>query len=156
MGVKNALAFDAERLTCAVTASLLTDVTKGVIIHGFEFTEALEHKLKESSALGQHTNVFHFTSDGVTKYLWCQKDYQPWGHRLELQCSKCGVLQPWKVAYTDAGYGVECKNDDCGKGDGSHGTERNSFNIPRPAESGSERRYIMVKTDSRWLKVTIN
>ena len=67
---------------------LLSKVTQSVVIHTFNFTEALEQMLKENFKLGKSTNVLHFTftPDCVTKYMWAHKEYQPWGHKLPLQC----------------------------------------------------------------------
>jgi hypothetical protein len=132
-----------------MAANLLMEVTKSVIIHGFEFAESLEHVLKESSALGRHTNILHFTPFRVTKYLWAHKEYQPWGFKLPLQCEQCGILQPWKTCHLTRSYDIECKNDRCGR---STGSGRIKFTIDKPAIKGE----IKVEKDSRWLKLAVN
>jgi hypothetical protein len=52
--MENALAFDAEDLSTVNTSILLANLTKSVIIKRFEFTNALEYGLKESSTLCKH------------------------------------------------------------------------------------------------------
>jgi hypothetical protein len=132
------LAFDVECLSTINTADLLSKVTQSVVIHGFNFTKALKHALKESIRLGRHTNILHFTPDCITKYSWAHKDYQPWGYRLPLQCPQCGILQPWVSAYLKdsdgktTGYGIECKNVDCSR---LQRGERWSFEVWCPKKS---------------------
>lgn len=109
-------------------------LTKEVVIHGFQFSTALRHLLGQSMTLGKHTNVLHFSPETVTKYLWTQKSYQPWGKRLALQCPRCGILNPWLTVFVQdgarKGYRVECANTRCGGDSG-----RYSFNIWRPANA---------------------
>ena len=62
----NTLAFDAKWLSTINAMHLLSSITQLVVIHGFNFTEALEHTLKESFRLGRHTNVLHFAPNCVT------------------------------------------------------------------------------------------
>lgn len=147
----NALAFDASNLSTVNTVELLTKVTKSVVIHGFSFTEALEHALKHSFMLGKHSNVFHFTPEHVTQYLWAHKDYQPWGTLLPLQCPQCGILNGWTVTFLrhNHGYGIECSNGSCGKVNGKKLTERISFEAPRPDFSD----LINVGKDAAWMKM---
>ena len=69
-GMQNALAFDADDLSTVNTAFLLANLTKSVIVEGFEFTTALEHCLKENSTLRKHSAVIHLAPDKVTRYVW--------------------------------------------------------------------------------------
>ncbi|KIM58291.1 hypothetical protein SCLCIDRAFT_10278 [Scleroderma citrinum Foug A] len=83
-------------------------VTKSIVIHGFKFTSALEHVLKESMALGMHTGIMHFLL--VAKYVWTHQDYQPWGQPLPMQCPQCGAVKKWKlVQHWDGSYSFECR-----------------------------------------------
>ena len=150
LGIENALAFDVERLSTLNTVDLLPKITQSVVIHGFNFTEALEKALKENFKLGRHTNVFHFTPDCVTKYLWAHKDYQPWGHKLPLQCSQCGIFKPWVSCFLkdSQGYGLECRNVECGR---LKGKERESFQAPKP-----DAPFLTMGKNAGWLKLTIN
>jgi hypothetical protein len=148
LGVGNALAFDAENLSPVQTANLLSNVTKSVIIHGFEFRKALEESLKEDSKLGRHTNVFHYAPDRLTNYVWAHKVYQPWGFRLSLQCAQCGILHPWIQTTMDEGYGVICKNEYCGR---KARGQRLSFTIRK-----SRAESLSVNKDGRWLKEILN
>jgi len=67
------------------------------VIHGFDFTHALEHVLKESMHLGMHTGIVHFSLGDqgdanileVIKYVWAHCDYQPWGVELPMHCPQC-------------------------------------------------------------------
>jgi hypothetical protein len=151
LGVENALAFDAEDLSTLNTVDLLSKVTQSVVIQGFNFAEALEHTLKESFKLGRHTNVFHFSSDHVTQYLWAHKDYQPWGKKLPLQCPQYGILQPWRQVHlkNTGGYGMECKNMDCGK---LNRRECYSFQVLKPEGSS----FFNVGKNGGWLKLTVD
>lgn len=131
MGIRNALAFNVEglmTLTALNTVNLLTNVTKSVVIHGFDFTEALEHALKQSHTLGKHTGIVHLTPYHVMQYVWAHKDYQHWGAKIALQCPQCGIVNPWtKVYMVEQTYGVECKNVDCGRMGGGPVREPYSF-----------------------------
>jgi hypothetical protein len=130
------------------TANLLSGLTRSVVTHGFGFVESLEEQLRHCFKLGRHTNVVHFTSEHVTKYLWAHKDYQPWGFKLYLQCPQCGILKPWESAvHVPNGYRYVCKNRECGH---AMGTQPYNFKVDRPEETGS---HIVVTGDSRWLKV---
>jgi len=135
------------------TVDLLTKVTKSVVIHGFDFTEALEHTLKQCSMLGKHSGIIHFTPHCITRYIWAHKDYQPWGQRLPLQCSQCGILNPWTIAYLKEQqcYGVECKNLSCGVIGGRTLYECHSFTVAHP--DGST--LLSVGKDYGWLKATV-
>jgi hypothetical protein len=148
--VGNTLAFDAKNLSTVNLVDLLSKVTQSVVIHGFDFTHALEHALKESFKLGRHTNVYHFSSSSVVKYVWAHKEYQPWGHKLLPQCPQCGVLNPWACVYSEVtkGYVVECKYPFCGR---NVGKERQSYHIKRPDVP-----VISVTRDGLWLKETVN
>ena len=104
-------------------AEALMRVTKSVVIHGFEFTQALEHVLKESAHLGMHTGIVHFSlADpkdtnmlNVVKYVWAHRDYQPWGVKLPMQCPQCGTVQKWaSVQIQGNGYRYECVYEECG------------------------------------------
>lgn len=131
-------------------------LTKSVVIHGFQFRDALKHSIKLCPLLGKHTGVVHITRPVVEKYMWGHKVIQPWGERLPLQCPKCGVLDPWqKPVFNKSNvnsplpsYGVECKNPDCGKL--ANTVERYSFLITRPAEC-----ELLGSGDSMWLRVTL-
>lgn len=144
----NTLAFDAEHLTTINTVDLLSKITQSVVIHGFNFTEALQHTLRETFRLGRHTNVLHITPESVTRYLWAHKEYQPWGHKLPLQCPQCGILQPWRIAYlpNNGGYGVACKNVDCGK---LNRRERFTVQVLRPEGSV----FYNLGNNGGWLKL---
>jgi len=135
------------------TVDLLTKVTKSVVIHGFNFTEALEHTLKQCPALGKHSGLIHLTPGCVTRYIWAHREYQPWGTRLPLQCPQCGVLNSWSLAYLKSGgYKVECKNEDCGKIGGKRERERHSLQVLRPEGSI----LLNVGKEGGWLKTLAN
>lgn len=159
LGVANTLAFNAEYLSTVNTVDLLTKVTKSVVIHGFGFTEALEHSLKQCSTLGRHTGIIHFAHHTITKYLWAHRDYQPWGQTLPLQCPQCGVLDPWVSVFVKhtQGYRLECNNKDCGKVDGRMLKEPYAFQVMCPADA------IILRVGrehggcaSGWMKLTIS
>ena len=151
LGIGNALAFDAEGLSPVLALDLLTNVTKSVVIHGFGFTEALEHTLKQCLTLGKHTSIVHFKPHCVMQYVWAHKDYQPWGHTLPLQCPQCGILNPWTLVYMAGGYDVKCKNEACrDMSSGIHGG-RYSFRVDRPEDSV----LVQAGKDSGWLRVAM-
>ena len=62
------------------------------MIHGFDFTHSLEHVLRESTYLGMHTGIVHFSLGDqedaniskVVKYVWVHRNYQPWGVELPM------------------------------------------------------------------------
>ena len=113
--MQNALAFNAEDLSTVNTALLLANLTKSLVVEGFEFTTALEHGLKENSMLRKHSGVIHLAPNNITRYVWAHKEYQPWGEKIPAQCPQCGLLNPWEIASLGKGdYGIECKNKDCG------------------------------------------
>ena len=143
----NALAFDVERLFTIQVRDLLGKLTLSIINQGFEFTEALEETLRESPKLGKHTNVLHFTSHDVAKYLWCHSEYQPWGHALSLQCSQCGATRSWVPVFSNVnrGYSVSCVAKDCGR---QQRAERNGFDVKRP-----DGKFITVTKKSGWMKI---
>ncbi|KAG8215296.1 hypothetical protein J3R82DRAFT_8885 [Butyriboletus roseoflavus] len=118
LGVGDALTFDVKYLSTMNTMDLLMKVTKSVIIHSFEFSQALEHFLKQCMTLGRHTSIIHFVKH-IIKYSWAHWDYQLWGQTLPLQCPQCGILDPWASVLVKQiqGYRLECKNQDCGKAD---------------------------------------
>jgi hypothetical protein len=151
LGVSNALAFDAENLLGVNLVDLLFKVTQRVIVRGFEFKQALEFTLKCTDDLGMHSNILHLSSAGVCKYIWAQKDSQPWGQRLSLQCPGCGVFNSWVMVYLSAtkAYSVQCKNAACGK---ARKGERWSFQIEPPPQP---RKNISVDTNSQWIKITL-
>lgn len=111
-------------------------VTKSVIIHSFEFSQALEHSLKQCITLERHISIIHFV-EHIIKYFWTHWDYQPWGQILPLQCPQCGILDPWALVFVKQiqGYRLECKNQDCGKADGKTLKEPYSFQVVRPLDS---------------------
>jgi len=131
LGIGNALAFTAERLSTVNTADLLTKVTKSVVINGFDFSESLKFGLENSGILGRHTNVVHFTPQEVTRYIWAHKKYQPWGKPAPVQCPQCGILQAWNSVYMSSpkGYRLECRNPKCGR---AAGRERMAFQVLFP------------------------
>ena len=156
--VGNALAFDAHHLSAVTTTDVLMKVTHSVIIHGFEFADALDFCIKECTTLGRHTAVLHF-ADKITKYSWAHHDYQPWGHALPLQCPQCGILKPWVQVYVPQvpAYRMECRNESCGIRDGKRKGEKFSLQISRPSNS------VMLSVGkqhggsaSGWLKVVIS
>ena len=59
LGVGDALAFDVKYLSTVNTVDLLMKVTKSVVIYRFEFSQALEHSLKQCTTLGRHTYLHH-------------------------------------------------------------------------------------------------
>ena len=157
LGVANALAFDTLGLSPVDTVDVLTKVTKATIIHGYTFTKALEHSLKQCVSLGRQTNVLHFHSEGVTYYIWAHRDYQLWGKKLPLQCPQCGILNPWMTTTVRGidGYQLACINNWCGRLEEGIIKERYGFQVLRPVggnlipagrESGG--------SASGWLKLT--
>jgi hypothetical protein len=151
LGVSNALAFDAENLLGVNLVDVLFKITQRVVVLGFEFKQALESTLKSADDLGMHTNVIHLSSAGTCKYLWAQKDSQPWGQRLPLQCPGCGVFKSWAMVYSSdtKSYSVQCKNAACGK---AKRRERWSFRIEPPP---APRHNIPVDANSQWIKITL-
>ncbi|KAG6377670.1 hypothetical protein JVT61DRAFT_14436 [Boletus reticuloceps] len=146
LGVNHALAFDALHLSPVKTIDLLMQVTKSVVLHDFKFTEALEHALRNASALGKHSAIIHIASK-VTKYVWSHKDYQPWGTMLPLQCPQCGVLSSWCSVYMPGGLGgyrFQCKGKTCGWVQDKKAIEPHQIEVPRPPEA--------VLLDDGWLK----
>jgi hypothetical protein len=151
--IQDALAFDAKHLAAVRTAELLTNLTESVIIEGYNFTEALEHNIKECLSLGKHTNVIHLTLTSITRYLWAHKEYQPWGQRLSLQCPQCGILNPWETTFSQRipGYSVGCKNDSCGKEYGTMRVEPHSFIVPKPTDCALLKQY----EGAGWMKAPL-
>lgn len=140
LGVANAIAFDAERLSTVNTVDLLPKVIKSTIIHGFPFDKALEDGLRQCPSLGKHTNVVHFTPHSVIKYLWAHKKYQPYGRQIPIQCPQCGILDPWSPAHLNfpdgrSGYQLECKNAGCGMYNGRKINDRHSITVAQPPKS---------------------
>jgi len=123
-------------------AELLMRITKLIVIHGFIFTVALEHVLKESTTLGMHTGIVHFflgnSGDGksvfqVTKYVWMHQDCQPWGQPLPIQCPECGAHQKWlSVQHRDGSYSFECGYRRCGYDGDNHKKPTHSWRVKRP------------------------
>ena len=150
----NALAFDAKNLSTINTIEFVIKLCKQIIIFGVEFSDALKQSLKDCATMGKHTNVVHFGAGFVRKYLWAQKDHQPWGTKLALQCQQCGGLKPWIVAYFQPNkvYMVKCGNTQCGKVDG-RGREAVEFSVPFPAGASSS--WIKVEEGACWLEVLI-
>lgn len=116
-------------------------VTKSVVIHGFDFTHALEHVLKESAHLGMHTGVVHFSLGDqgdanvleVVKYVWAHRDYQPWGVELPMQCPQCGAVQKWASVQTrDGGYMYECVYPRCGYDGNARRAWPHTMTVERP------------------------
>jgi hypothetical protein len=136
----------------------LTKVTKSVVIHGFDFVEALEHTLKQCSVMGKHTGVVHITPNSATKYAWAHKVHQPWGITSPLQCPTCGILNPWTTVYADASdelkpYILECSNKKCGQKDGTRVEEQFSFRVGLPEGST---RLGKPREEGVWTKVPLN
>jgi hypothetical protein len=154
-GVADAIAFDAVNLSTTNTWDILTKINKSVIIHGFEFEKALEHALQLCPTFGKHSGVIHFTPQSVTAYKWAHKVYQPWGTKLPLQCPQCGVLNSWSsVSLQNAGYvgyGIECKNDCCGKTGSGNPKEPHSFTVRQPVNST----MLSMNKGAGWLKIVI-
>jgi hypothetical protein len=151
--VGNAIAFDANRLSTLNASDFLMKVTKSVVIHGFNFAQALEHALKECAVLGKHTNILHITPSRITRYVWGHKAYQPWGTRLSTQCSQCGTLDPWNIVAIKEnhreGYSIQCKNTECGKVQGRRSSPAYSFKVMRPENTD----LIRVGPGCAWLKM---
>jgi hypothetical protein len=117
LGVENALAFDAENFSPILAADFLANLTKSITIYNHSFHDALVSQLQKTLTLGKHTNIIHITKDSTAHYKWAHQEYQPWGHRLPLQCPQCGILRPWVVVSTPGdGYLVECRNANCASG----------------------------------------
>ena len=121
--ISNALAFDAPHLQTVIIMEALVRVTTLVVIHGFDFTHSLGHVLRESTYLGMHTGIVHFSLGDqenvniskVIKYVWAHCNYQPWGMELPMQCPQCGTVQKWASVQTeDGGYMYECVYWRCG------------------------------------------
>jgi hypothetical protein len=149
--VENALAFDAEDLLTVNTSILLANLTKSVVIEGLEFTNALEHGLKESSTLRKHSGVIHLASNRATRYVWTHKVYQPWGETPPVQCPQCGWLNPWVMASQgNRNYGMECRNPNCGAGSGRH---------PFRFDTGCPEGGVLLSNpggDGSWMKIPMN
>ena len=108
------LAFDTARLLTITTSELLMMLTRNVIINGFKFTQTLKFLLQDMSELGRHTSIIHFTSEGMTQYMWTHRDIQPWGEHLPVQCFKCSIIQKWvSISQEPGSYAYECSNDHC-------------------------------------------
>lgn len=159
MGVANTLAFDTPNLSPVNTVDLFTKVTKSVIINGFKFIPALEHTLRQCLTLGRHTNIIHIYPQGVTRYIWAHRDYQPWGLRLPLQCQQCGILNPWVSTFLRAidGYRLECKNPNCGIVGGRRVNQPSVLQVEKPKggellSTGRESKG----SASGWLKLCSN
>jgi hypothetical protein len=120
LGVENAVAFDAEKLTTLGTSDLVKDIIKSVVIHGFEFEDAFESSIRHHSyTVGKQTNILHFSGLSVQKYVWAHKEIQPWGNRIPLQCPQCGALNTFTfLTYhkPTKTYYVGCSYRDCGLG----------------------------------------
>jgi hypothetical protein len=154
LGVANALAFDANRLSTVNTVDLITKVIKSTIIHGFEFSKALQEVLRQCPALGRHTNVYHFAPPSIIKYLWAHKEYQPYGVPCPVQCPQCGILKPWviiraKTPQSD-GYNLECRNGRCGMVGNMRVKLPYGFRARRPPGST----LLSTAKDGGWLQLT--
>jgi hypothetical protein len=153
LGVANALAFDAKRLSTVNTADLIAKVIKSTIVHGFEFSNALQEALRQCPALGRHTNVVHFAPLSIIKYLWAHKEYQPYGVPCPVQCPKCGILKPWIITHMRTsdgeGYRIECRNSRCGRAGGGRHEGRYQIEVKQPAGS----RLLSTVKDGGWLQL---
>jgi hypothetical protein len=67
--VENAIAFDTKQLSTLNASDFLMKVIKSVVIHGFNFAQALEHALKECAVPGKHTNILHITPSYIIHYV---------------------------------------------------------------------------------------
>jgi hypothetical protein len=154
LGIENTVAFDAERLTTLGASDFVKDVIKSVVIHGFEFDEALkESRTMHCQALGKQTNFLHFSRTFVDKYTWAHRNIQPWGQRLLTQCPQCGILNPWmKPVHVKEGgpaYYATCKNPNCVE-PGGRG-QRFKIKVERPENSD----FSNCGNDAGWLRLRI-
>ncbi|KAG9309034.1 hypothetical protein JVU11DRAFT_11030 [Chiua virens] len=147
--VCHALAFDAPHLQALTTAELLMRLTRGIVVHGYDFVKCLEENLQEVSELGRHSAVLHFHQGTVTRYTWAHKNIQPWGQRNPVQCPQCGVFQKWEgVCLSGRDYSFECNNELCGNED----VERYGFVVKRPECTILHNKR---QTPWAWLKVVV-
>ena len=95
--------------------------------------EALEKTLQDSLKLGKHTNVLHFTSHDVAKYLWCHSEYQPWSYTLSLQCLQFDATHLWIPVFFQSGngYNVSCVAKNC---DWQQQAEPHTFDVKWPKD----------------------
>ena len=154
------MAFDSLHLATYNTALLLATLTRKVVINNIEFSAVLDRTLKDCNDLGRHTNVWHFGSQHITKYLWAHKSYQPWGTTAPTQCPSCGIFNPWKQISVGAGdsqgYRMYCKNSLCNTDPGKTPKPKPyNFTIIKPQIS--ETLKVAVETGgtgSCWLKIS--
>jgi hypothetical protein len=124
--------FDARQLQATSTAELLAQLTKSTVLHGINFTKALEYILPDMSELCRHSSIIHFISDKVFRYLWAHKTYQPWGQYISMQCDQCGVLQQWTgMCLENGSYLFVCAYANCGYKGKDKANEAFSFMVPR-------------------------
>jgi hypothetical protein len=97
-------AFTAPSLISSLLGSFLLDLAQKAIIETIDINE---HFL--SGFVGQHSAVMARHSSLVYiqkaekenapptsfKYVWSQKDMQPWGKPIPAQCPQCKGFRPW-------------------------------------------------------------
>jgi hypothetical protein len=156
LGVDHALAFDAHRLSSIVAADFIMNLTKSVVINGFQFESALEKVLKVSSPLGNHTSVLHIANT-VIKYTWAHRHIRPYGQHIPVQCEVCGALSSFSGAWSTLvmGYVFQCANRECGVTGGMRIRPAYSFIICRPANV--ELLLVGAQSESleSWMKIVV-
>lgn len=151
--ILHSLAFDAPHLQALTTAELLMRLTRGTVIHGYQFIKCLEESLQEVGELGRHSSILHFHQGTTTRYTWAHKNIQPWGKRNPVQCPVCGIFQKWEGVYMSNGdYLFKCKNLVCGDQGGE--VARYCFLVKRPP-STTIILHNKRQTPWAWLKVVV-
>jgi len=154
LGIENAVAFDAKRLTTLGASDLVKDIIKSVLIHDFAFEDALESSIwYHSYTVGKQTNILHFSGLSVQKYVWAHQEIQPWGNRIPLQCPQCGALNTFMFLthhQETQSYLVGCSYRDCRVGPAGR-QDRVEFQYSFPEGS----KFMKCAKKHGWLKQNV-
>ncbi|KAG1797833.1 uncharacterized protein HD556DRAFT_1306422 [Suillus plorans] len=127
------VAFNAAHFQPSFASHLLLAFTEQVLVEHCPIGLAFGDMLAQAYKLGRHTDVFLLIplvgSLKVSKFVWADVKFRPWGGFLPIQCPSCGWTDCWRSVFVrackDKVYVFECKNDTC--------TQSFSFSPPEGA-----------------------
>ncbi|KAG1897765.1 uncharacterized protein F5891DRAFT_1191689 [Suillus fuscotomentosus] len=113
--------FNTARFQPSFASHLLLEFTEQVLVERCPIGLAFGDMLAQAYKLGRHTDVFLLTplvgSLKVSKFVWVDVKFWPWGGFLPIQCPSCGWTDCWRSVFVrackDKVYVFECKNDTC-------------------------------------------
>ncbi|KAG1785443.1 uncharacterized protein HD556DRAFT_1450758 [Suillus plorans] len=93
------VAFNAARFQPSFASHLLLAFTEQVLVECCPIGLAFGDMLAQAYKLGRHTDVFLLTplvgSLKVSKFVWADVKFRPWGGFLPIQCPSCGWTDCW-------------------------------------------------------------